>query len=756
MLKVSLPSAVMKPVARFLFMLTVGALIVVPATAAFAAPSDTGVSLASFSESEGCDPVGIPGPYKADAGTNHILVGAVIHGPWGDFFGRNQTQVANSLVYWRIATSTKTVRIHERALPAARLVDANILANAAAGRYYSIISAGSWFWRTVGGSNRFSEHAIGTAVDMNPQQNPYSRSNVLRTNMPSWWVDAWSDAGFCWGGDWVTVKDAMHYSWSGAGVTPGYTDRPGPYPPLTSPSPYSRIGFTKNVALSVIEGAQYGMADFSGDGSADLYRIRPWGSGSRLEAAGSASDFTVIGYRKDLPFTADSTILTADHDKNGKPDLWVVDDDGETVGLTVWHYADGYTTPTALTTGVAPADDYAMTMYDNDWIPDLVTITKTGDTVARVWSGASGYTDEVASYTPGVGDTAEGWSLLIGDWDVNGVTDLYAVPDGTDATVRVVTQSGDLADVPTTRDISNVTEVLISDYDGDGRDDLHFFDGSVLTIALGGTSGSGSLTDWFIRDHPIPWDAGPDCVGPEPCDRIGFVNGDGEWHLIDEVASGADSNDFFFGNPGDQPFSGDWNGDGVDTPGLYRQRDGYVYLRDTNTQGVADLDFFFGNPGDIPIVGDFDGDGFDTVSIYRRSEQRFYIINHLGDGAAGLGAADYSFAFGNPGDTPFAGDFDGDGIDEVALRRPSNGFVYMRYTLDAGKADQDFFYGNGGDIPVAGDWNGDGTDTVAVYRNRDGNWYLKLNNAEGNADHGIHFHSEDTNVTRPVAGYFGG
>ncbi len=141
------------------------------------------------------------------------------------------------------------------------------------------------------------------------------------------------------------------------------------------------------------------------------------------------------------------------------------------------------------------------------------------------------------------------------------------------------------------------------------------------------------------------------------------------------------------------------------------------------------------------------------MSIYRASEQRFYIINHLGDGASGLGAADYSFAFGNPGDTPFSGDFDGDDIDEVALHRPSDGFVYLRYTLDAGNADNSFFYGDAGDVPVAGDWNGDGTDTVAVFRLDDGNWYLKLNNATGVADHGVHFHDHG-NVTIPVTGKF--
>jgi len=57
-------------------------------------------------------------------------------------------------------------------------------------------------------------------------------------------------------------------------------------------------------------------------------------------------------------------------------------------------------------------------------------------------------------------------------------------------------------------------------------------------------------------------------------------------------------------------------------------------------------------------------------------------------------------------------------------------------------------------VPIAGDWNGDGVDTVAVFRPSDGNWYLKLNNRQGNADHGIHFHGQD-DVTLPVAGYFG-
>jgi hypothetical protein len=160
-----------------------------------------------------------------------------------------------------------------------------------------------------------------------------------------------------------------------------------------------------------------------------------------------------------------------------------------------------------------------------------------------------------------------------------------------------------------------------------------------------------------------------------------------------------------------------------------------VYLRNSNTQGVADYEFFFGDPGDFPVVGDWDGDGLDTVSIYRQSEGRVYVMNRLGTDGGGLGEADFDFLFGNPGDAPFVGDFDGDGMDSVGLYRRSTGFVYFRNGLSSGVAEFEFFYGDPGDVIVAGDWDGDGDDTVAVYRPGDGRFYVNLENAPGAADH---------------------
>ncbi|MFC2153322.1 TolB family protein [Actinomycetota bacterium] len=242
------------------------------------------------------------------------------------------------------------------------------------------------------------------------------------------------------------------------------------------------------------------------------------------------------------------------------------------------------------------------------------------------------------------------------------------------------------------------------------------------------------------------WDPAWQPVNPYP---FGLVDPQqGQWHL--RYPDGHVST-FYYGNPGDVPFLGDWDCDGVDTPGLYRQSDGYVYLRNSNTQGTADIKFFFGNPGDIPIAGDFNGDGCSTVSVYRPGNQTFYIINEIGDDDTGLGAADVSYVFGNPGDKPFVGDFDGDGTDTIGLHRESTGLVYYRNTHTQGNADAQFVFGNPGDRLVANDWNDDGNDSPAIFRPANTTVYLRFTNTQGNADAQFMFGQPDW---LPVTGVF--
>ncbi len=170
---------------------------------------------------------------------------------------------------------------------------------------------------------------------------------------------------------------------------------------------------------------------------------------------------------------------------------------------------------------------------------------------------------------------------------------------------------------------------------------------------------------------------------------------------------------FTYGNPGDHPIAGDWDCDGVDTPGLYRRSNGYVYLRNTNSTGIAHIRFYFGDPGDLPVAGDFDGDGCDTVGLYRQSTGRFYVIDRLGNGERGLGAADRSIALGGPGSVPLAADFDGDGVDDPAVHDPATGRVTI---AGSGGAATSRTFGDPGDVVVAADWDGDGMAGLAAWR----------------------------------------
>ncbi len=164
-----------------------------------------------------------------------------ILGPFGTYFGRSISEVKSKLVSWTIPGSDGLrVRVHQRMLPSLLRVTDGLRAEAGRGRVYEVTSAHAFTPRSIGGRYHVSRHAMGTAIDLNPAQNPYRSDDVLVTNMPGWFVDVWREAGFCWGGDWRGSKDPMHFSWMGPGQrhkkTPWHRSLPAPLRPRTGAS----------------------------------------------------------------------------------------------------------------------------------------------------------------------------------------------------------------------------------------------------------------------------------------------------------------------------------------------------------------------------------------------------------------------------------------------------------------------------------------------------------------------------------------
>lgn len=211
-----------------------------------------------------------------------------------------------------------------------------------------------------------------------------------------------------------------------------------------------------------------------------------------------------------------------------------------------------------------------------------------------------------------------------------------------------------------------------------------------------------------------------------PWDTVGvFRPTNGNLYLKNLNVAGFADVAINYGLGGDYPVVGDWDGNGTDTIGVYRND--IFYLRNSNTIGFANISVFFGAPGDQPIAGDWDGDGVDTIGVYRSTTGTFFLRN-----SNTAGPAQMVFSLGIPGDIAIAGDWDGNGIDTVGVFRPSNGVIFLKNTNATGYADIALNYGLAGDRPVVGDWNGDGIDTIGIYRN--GRFYLRNYNTPGYAN----------------------
>lgn len=200
------------------------------------------------------------------------------------------------------------------------------------------------------------------------------------------------------------------------------------------------------------------------------------------------------------------------------------------------------------------------------------------------------------------------------------------------------------------------------------------------------------------RDVPLVCDWNGDGM-----DTAGVFRG-GTFHLSDGTSGIADVS-LAFGDGGDQPVCGDWDGDGRDTVGIYRG--GIVYLRNSLTSGVADRQFFFGAPGDTLVAGDWNGDSLASVGVWRSG---LFLLTQ----STTAPSTDVVVAYGGPGDRPVIGDWDGNRSDTLGVHR-GNSF-YLRNSTTSGVAERTVVFGDSSDAPVAGSWSPGAKDTIGITR----------------------------------------
>ncbi|MEY2452988.1 MAG: hypothetical protein QOD92_2562 [Acidimicrobiaceae bacterium] len=202
--------------------------------------------------------------------------------------------------------------------------------------------------------------------------------------------------------------------------------------------------------------------------------------------------------------------------------------------------------------------------------------------------------------------------------------------------------------------------------------------------------------------------------------------------------------------------SGDWDGDGVDTVGVWDPSTATFYLRNSNSPGAADVVVQYGASSYVPLVGDWNGDGKDTIGVWDPSSSTFLLRNSTTPGAPNV-----TVPYGQRGDRPIVGDFGGLGIDAVGVvgaappAAPAAHTVswYLRNSNTAGAPDVSFAYGTSAYRYVAGDWDGDGRDGVGVWDPATGTFYLRNTATAGAPEITVHFGVVGVN---PIVGNWDG
>ncbi len=191
---------------------------------------------------------------------------------------------------------------------------------------------------------------------------------------------------------------------------------------------------------------------------------------------------------------------------------------------------------------------------------------------------------------------------------------------------------------------------IVGDWDGDGKCDVGVFgrawenDRELLAHEYGLPDAENKMTGTYKHI--------PTAIAGYLYKKM-YRTGQIQRDVIDHV--------FEFGREGDIAVTGDWNGDGVYSVGVYNNGKWTLDYDGDGRFTSADKQFVFGEKGDIPVVGKWDRSAVSKIGVYRNGD---WYLDQEGKGV--MDETVLHVRKGVSNDTPIVGDFDGSGISDIA------------------------------------------------------------------------------------------
>ncbi len=274
---------------------------------------------------------------------------------------------------------------------------------------------------------------------------------------------------------------------------------------------------------------------------------------------------------------------------------------------------------------------------------------------------------------------------------------------------------------------------LLGDFNGDGIVDIGTYnrDTGRWAVALSNASGFGSLTEW-LNDFGASTDwqyVNGDFNGDGRTDIAIFNQSSGDWRVgtssgvgfsdegVWSTFSGASSNSI--------PITGDFNGDGVSDVGIYDKSNGEVNCAVSDKSKFVSIAPWISGLAHSdkaqPFSGDFNGDGLIDFGVFNDGDWSFTVST----GRKFIAQTEWNLTFGAD-KTPVVSDFNSDGLTDIGIFAKDSGLWQVYHSTGDGfvsAGDWLDSFGQGEyNTAYALDFNGDGLTDAAVFDNSSFMW----------------------------------